>query len=123
MHYAYLYYLKSTLNDKNIYVLIENFNIYYTLKKELQNIIGKKYVHGNKFVITKNNVIFSGYHIPENYDIVWNKDYVESNKFILEKPNSSFYYMRYSSKNLKHLTSYSKNWLIKNLISKKKFNL
>jgi hypothetical protein len=117
------YYLKSTLNDKNIFVLIENFNIYYTLKKDLQNIIGKKYVHGNKFVITKNNVILSGYHIPESYDADWNKDYMESNRFILEKPNSSFYYMRYSTKNLKHLTSYSKDWLIKNLISKKKFNL
>jgi hypothetical protein len=92
-------------DNESIILKFKNFKIHYTEldnNDHIENIIGIRYVHGNKMLIInrEKSIYYSGYNISE----------VEDN-IIIEKPNSTFHYMRHKSCN--HISTHNKRWLVK----------
>jgi UDP-N-acetylglucosamine 2-epimerase (non-hydrolysing) len=112
------YFMNYINKSKIVDVYIMNLNIYYLYKipNEIHDIYSKKYIHGNKFMISNSNTVVSGYNILENIRPNHN------NQFIITKPKSTFYYVRYgnniSNGSKQWMTYYTKNIFRKNLNTK-----
>lgn len=101
----------------DIMVGIKNFKVNYVFENKTLNIIGIRYVHGNKFLICNSTQSINAcpHSIHENLDddtLV--KHYCRHGTVKIYKtikPKSSFVYMRYGEDD--HVSTYSKHCLIK----------